>query len=320
MSEKLNAFAALHRPAIEARLQQRCPRSVLAGTFNLNEALRNAVSCGGKRIRPLLTLLAASSLGVPTEDVLEIACGVEFLHLSSVILDDLPAMDDAQMRYHRPALHILYGEATAILAAMALYAEAFGIFSQWPSVVREAVRAVGCDGMAGGQAADLLGVRPSLLAKTTSLIRFALTAGALAAQAPPEPLRALARFGELIGEAYQICDDLMDELATESYTGKSVGQDRRHGRSALDAGCGLESALTRACLLVEAAVKTLNEGLSPYGETDTLCDFAETIIQRINDLVEGNHVDAGGSRRAAHASGAECDVMAADPDRRGRSR
>ncbi len=316
MPEKLNAFVTLHRPAIEARLQQRCPRSALAGTGKLNEALRCAISGGGKRVRPLLTLLAAGSLGGPKEDALEIACGVEFLHLSSVILDDLPAMDDGQMRHHRPALHILYGEATAILAAMALYAEAFGIFSKWPPVVREAVRAVGCDGMAGGQAADLLGVRPSSFAKTTSLIRLALTASGLAAQAPPEPLRALASFGELAGEAYQICDDLMDELASESFAGKSVGQDRRHGRPAIVAGCGLQAARARVCLLVDAAVKTLHEGLPPSSETDLLCDFAETIVLRMNDLVERSHVDAGGGRRAAHAGGAECDVMASDPDRR----
>ncbi|MGC8761406.1 MAG: polyprenyl synthetase family protein [Bryobacteraceae bacterium] len=315
MSETLTAYTARYRPMIERRLGQLCPRSSLEGTAGLNEALRCAVSGAGKRIRPLLTMLAAGAVRVPPEEALDLACGIEFLHISSVILDDLPAMDDARVRHHRPALHILYGEATALLAALALYAEAFRIFSRYPGLVEEAVRAVGCDGMIGGQQADLLGVRPSLLAKTTSLIRFALSAGAIAARAPDAQTLALARFGVLVGEAYQICDDLVDELASESVAGKTVGQDRRHGRPGFAAGSGLPAACRRARQLVEAAVAALEQALPVCGEREALGDFARTILRRINDLVEKKHADADGSGPVAPPGGRKRGLLAADPGR-----
>jgi len=315
MPETLTAYAARYRPLIERRLERLCPGSSLEGAAPLNQALRCAVSGAGKRMRPLLTLLSASAFGLPAEDALDVACGVEFLHISSVILDDLPAMDDALMRHHRPALHILYGEATALLAALALYAEAFRIFSRCPGLVEEAVRAVGCDGMIGGQQADLLGVRPSLLAKTTSLIRFALSAGAMAAGASLPQRIALARFGDLTGEAYQICDDLMDELASEGIAGKTVGQDRRHGRPAFPAGSGLPAACGRARQLVEAAMAALDQALPPCGEREALGDFAQTILRRINDLLEKTHGDVDGGGRVVAFGGRERGLLAADQDR-----
>jgi len=313
MPERLNAFAEAYGPEIEARLRRLCPRSSLAGAEKLNEALIYAISSGGKRVRPLLCLLAAGVLRTPAETALEIACGVEFLHLSSVILDDLPAMDDAKTRRHRPALHVAYGEAVAILAAMALYAEAFSIFAPWPPIVREAAQATGCNGMTGGQAADLNGPGASRFEKTTALMRFALTAGGMAGQADAGQLDVLARFGALTGEAYQICDDLLDALGSERLAGKTVGQDVRHGKRVFAPGFGIEEARRRMQGLIAEAVRTLRAGLPPCGEADALCEFAGGIVERAAVLVENTHVDTGGGGRAAGAGGGECGVVAAGP-------
>lgn len=314
MPDRLNAFTEAYKPILEARLRRLCPRSSLAGAERLNEALDYAISSGGKRIRPLLCLLAAGVFRAPRETALEIACGVEFLHLSSVILDDLPALDDAKTRRHRPALHVAYGEAVAILAAMALYAEAFAIFAPWPAIAGKAAQAAGCEGMTGGQAADLNGAGASRLEKTTALMRFALTAGALAGDATADHLNALAHFGTLAGEAYQICDDLLDAVGSEDLAGKTVGQDRRHGRRAFAPGVGVEEARSRIRALIEAAVSTLRAALPACGELDALCEFAEGIGRRAAVLVENTHVDTGGGGSAAGAGGGECGVLAAGPE------
>lgn len=311
MRNVLTGFAEGELPRLEARLRELCPRSTLEGTGTLNEAVMYAVSSGGKRVRPLLTLLAARVFRAPEQESLDLACGVEFLHLSSVILDDLPAMDDAKTRRHRPALHVVYGEAVAILAALAFYAQAFGIFARFPAVAREAACAVGCDGMTGGQAADLQGAGPSRLAKTTALMRFAMRTGGLAGCANEEQIDALGRFGELAGEAYQVCDDLLDALGSETSAGKTVGQDRRHGRPAVVSGWDIDAARGRVARLVEAATKALREALPASDETELLCEFAGSILARANELVETSDVDPGGSRRVASAGGGECGVVAA---------
>jgi len=225
MNERLTNFRLLNLPRIEAQLRARLPLSSFEGADRLNEALRYAVNSGGKRIRPLLTLLSSEICGIPAGDADALACAVEYLHLASVIFDDLPAMDDARMRRHLPALHLAFGEGVATLAALSLYARAFEILAGWPALVTEAARAVGAEGMAGGQAADLGGVHSARLRKTAPLICLALQGPAHAAGAGQDELAALAELGELLGEAYQILDDLLDALAAESETGKTAGQE-----------------------------------------------------------------------------------------------
>jgi geranylgeranyl diphosphate synthase type II len=157
--------------------------------------------------------------------VVKAACAVELVHASSLIIDDLPCMDDADLRRGRPALHRVYGEEVALLAGIALLNQAYALFSENPELIREAVECIGVDGMIGGQAIDLCaGPSEASLAardrKTSALMRLALTAGALAAGASRQDVAPLAAAGQQLGQAYQICDDLLD-------AGLAVDQVRR---------------------------------------------------------------------------------------------
>jgi len=311
MQGNLSDFAARNLPLIEEQLRRQLPESSLQGTERLNEALRYAISSGGKRCRPLLTLITAQAFQAPPGTALQTACAVEYLHLSSVILDDLPAMDDAKMRRHLPALHLAFDEATAILAAMALYARAFETFASFPGIIREAAEAVGCNGMTGGQAADLRGVAGTRLMKTTPLVRLALLAGARAGNAPPEQIAVLGEFGGLVGEAYQLRDDLLDALASEAATGKTGCQDSRHNRRALTPEHGVPAVFGRLESLVECAIQTLRAGFRPCLEAELLCEFAGTLRKQAMVLVHGDDADfsdcgvagAGGGQRRPLAAG-----------------
>lgn len=309
MPNDLKAFASMHLPGIEAELRRRMPRSTLAGAERLNQAVEYAVSSGGKRTRPLLTMIAAAVGGAPPEASRAAGCGVEFLHLASLILDDLPAMDDAQTRRHLPALHVAFGESLAILAALALYARAFEIFAELPALALEAARAAGSEGMTGGQAADLEAVAGSRMKKTTALIGLALTAGGIAAGCGREALRALREYGELVGEAYQLRDDLLDELAGESLTGKTAGQDRRHGRHALTRNFGADKACARIEDLARRAMEIVRQRLRPCPEAQLLCEFADSLARRAAELVERYGADCRDGR-AAGARGGQRDPVA----------
>ena len=140
---------------VESALRQQLPRCSSNGTGALEQAIECAIFPGGKRIRPVLTLLSASLEAVDIESAFAAAAALEFLHTSSLIFDDLPCMDDATVRRGRPALHLQFGEATAILAALALLNRAYGLLSGYPELLHIAIDAIGMDGMIGGQAADL---------------------------------------------------------------------------------------------------------------------------------------------------------------------
>jgi geranylgeranyl pyrophosphate synthase len=206
--------------------------------------LRSAVFPAGKRVRAYLTMIAARLGGCSEEQTLKLACAIEFVHTCSLVLDDLPSMDDADLRRGRPALHLAFGEGTAILVATALLTRAYALFAQaavaerLPRLIEEVSRCLGSDGMIAGQAAELAfsGDRraPNMLAsrdlKTSALMRLMLAAGAIAAGRPEAEIEALASFGEILGRVYQIHDDLADIVGDRLSTGKSVGQDTRHHR------------------------------------------------------------------------------------------
>ncbi len=218
------------RQLIEQALERSLPQSTLAGNARLNAAIRDAVFPGGRRMRPLFTLLGASAAGVSLEHAAPAACAVEFLHSSSLIFDDLPSMDDARLRRGRPAIHARHGESLAVLAGLALFNEAWRLFGSSPALARAAASAIGVDGMIGGQGIDLLGPAFDPAArdrKTTSLMGLTFAAGALLGGAKAEHALLLSHCGERIGRAYQVLDDLMDDCAA---TGKTTGQDARHGR------------------------------------------------------------------------------------------
>jgi geranylgeranyl diphosphate synthase type II len=312
MFDRLTNFITLHQPMIEAALEQSLPLSARHGAERLNEALRAAVFPGGKRWRPILTLLGTMTAGGAAQPALPIACAIEFLHTSSLILDDLPAMDDAKLRRGRAALHLTYGEGLALLAALALLNQAFALLASGGEaragtsrLITEAARCIGPDGMIGGQAADL-DIRASrgnshALAsrqlKTTALARLTIIAGAIASGADEQDVSALARYGDCLGAAYQICDDLLDELGESATIGKNVGQDARHLRSTFTAQFGAEGAR-------RLALDFLAEGKQALQERFGDCQTARLLIEAADLVIVG----AGPSRTSTNAASWRAEV------------
>jgi farnesyl diphosphate synthase len=240
------AFVAANRDRLEDALVARLPLSAAVGADRLNDAIRYSLFRGGKRLRPQLALASARLGGASDAQAVSIACAVEFIHTSSIVLDDLPAMDDATVRRGQPAVHVAFGEGMAILTAVALLNQAYVLLADAEQagppgggspLIREAVRCLGSAGMVAGQAVELASsgdVTDAILAsrelKTTGLMRLTTVAGAVVARAPQREADALAAFGESLGRAYQLYDDLADRVGDVQATGKSVGQDRRHRR------------------------------------------------------------------------------------------
>lgn len=225
------------------------------------------------------------------------ACAVEFLHTSSLILDDLPSMDDADVRRNRRALHLVYGEGVAVLAAVALLNQSYALLSEAAcaddgrardggSLLRAAARCVGSDGMVGGQVVDLetraASADEEALAcrdlKTVALMRLLTTAGALACGAGVEETLTLADFGECFGRAYQVCDDVWDETCTGDVMGKPARQDARHRRASAVTGFGAEGARLFARKLVARGVARLHEQFGPREEVTLLSDAAHYVL------------------------------------------
>jgi geranylgeranyl diphosphate synthase type II len=238
LTERLSDFIAQHREEFEDALEAHLPVSALAGAERFNDALRDALFPGGKRLRPVLALAASQLAGATREQGIIVGCAVEFLHSSSLILDDLPGMDDADLRRNRRALHLVYGEGIAVLAAVALLNQSYALLTRaaqmsgqagtTEALLREAARTVGADGMIGGQVIDLeMGamhaddrVLASRDLKTVALMRLMMVAGARARGADAGTIATLGQFGERFGRIYQICDDLLDELGESALSGK----------------------------------------------------------------------------------------------------
>ncbi len=262
-------------------------------------AMRYSLFAGGKRLRPILCLLAAEVCGARGEDFLLFACGLECLHTYSLIHDDLPAMDDDDLRRGQPTCHRAFDEATAILAGDGLQALAFELFSH-PDLLRSTsperllraihlvARAAGIHGMVVGQMADLLAEarpvsREELVYihrhKTAALIAASVVSGGLLAGGEGEALSALKRYGEALGLAFQIVDDILDVIGDEKELGKPVGSDVRRKKATYPALVGLEQARVRARELVEEAL----EALSPFGEkARPLQALARYVLSRKN--------------------------------------
>jgi geranylgeranyl diphosphate synthase type II len=291
MVERLTNFITLRQPMIEAALEQSLPLSARHGAERLNDALRAAVFPGGKRWRPILTLLGTMTAGGDELSAMPIACAIEFLHTSSLILDDLPAMDDARLRRGRAALHLIYGEGLAMLAALALLNQAYALMARAGAcrLIAEAALCIGPDGMIGGQAADLdirasrgdSNALASRQLKTSALARLTIVAGAVAAGADERDVAALARYGECLGAAYQICDDLLDELGESAEIGKNVGQDARHRRSTFIAQLGAEVAQRMALSLLAEGKQALRERFGERQTASLLMEAADMVISGV---------------------------------------
>jgi geranylgeranyl diphosphate synthase type II len=291
MVERLTNFITLRHPVIEAALEQSLPLSARHGAERLNDALRAAVFPGGKRWRPILTLLGTMTAGGDERSAMPVACAIEFLHTSSLILDDLPAMDDAGLRRGRAALHLIYGEGLAMLAALALLNQAYALMARAGAgrLIAEAALCIGPDGMIGGQAADLdirasrgdSNALASRQLKTSALARLTIIAGAVAAGADERDVAALGRYGECLGAAYQICDDLLDELGESAEIGKNVGQDARHRRSTFIEQLGAEGAQRTALNLLAEGKQALRERFGERRTSSLLIEAADMVIGKI---------------------------------------
>ena len=260
----------------------------------LYEAMRYAAIGGGKRLRPLLVVASSELFHTSRERAVRVGSAVECIHVYSLIHDDLPAMDDDDLRRGKPTLHKAYGEATAILAGDALHALAFEILADEAThedpfvraeLIAELARAAGPAGMAGGQMMDLTADERLDLAavtrlqqlKTGALIGFCLEAGAIMGRVPADRRLKLRGYARDVGLAFQIADDLLDEEGQEVKTGKKVGKDRARGKATFVTLLGRDRARRQAGMLVGQAV----EYLKSYGaEADLLRAIARFAIER----------------------------------------
>lgn len=248
----------------------------------LGAAMRHAVLGGGKRFRPFLAVEGARVLGLPDTAAVDAACAIECLHCYSLVHDDLPAMDNDELRRGQPTVWKSFDEATAILAGDALLTFAFELMARPSTHADPAVRAAlvlglaeasGGAGMVGGQVLDLAsekgasdlhslnGVTLIQRMKTGALIRFSAEAGAILAGASAEQQRALRIYGEALGAAFQIADDLLDAEGDASATGKAVGKDAAAGKATFVTVLGVEGARARLAELNTEA----HAALAPFG-------------------------------------------------------
>ncbi|NGM22737.1 polyprenyl synthetase family protein [Roseomonas stagni] len=260
-------------------------------------AMRYAVIGGGKRMRGFLVLEGARQFNASRQAALRVAAAIEMLHAYSLVHDDLPAMDDDDLRRGKPTVHKAFDEATAIIAGDALQTLAFGTLAEEdthsdPAVRAELVRclakAAGARGMCGGQMLDMLAeaatepldevaVGRLQLLKTGRLIEFSAEAGAILGKAPMPQRLALAAYGRDVGAAFQIADDLLDATASAEDTGKRTGKDAEAGKATLVGLLGIE----RARLQAERLVAQARQHLDSFGErADLLRDLAAYTIER----------------------------------------
>jgi farnesyl diphosphate synthase len=261
----------------------------------LYEGMRYAAIGGGKRLRPLLVVAAAGLFHVDRERALRVGLAAECIHVYSLIHDDLPAMDDDDLRRGKPTLHKAHGEAIAILAGDSLHDLAFAILANDAThedpfvrteLVAELAQAAGPSGMAGGQmmdiaaeagGLDLAAVTRLQQLKTGALIGFCLEAGAIMGRVPAEGRTKLRGYARDVGLAFQIADDLLDEEGEEQRLGKTVGKDRARGKETFVTLLGRERARQQADLLVEQAIGYLKS----YGpEADLLRAIARFAVER----------------------------------------
>ena len=275
-NSSLGAFLQTHQQRVSSALDHWLPRSETLPE-RLHEAMRYAVLNGGKRIRPVLVYAAGQALGVPAEQLDGPACAVELIHAYSLVHDDLPSMDNDELRRGIPTCHIAFDEATAMLAGDALQSLAFYILTHDPNMVSNArlrlemvetlAYASGSRGMAGGQAIDLAYVGRELnlielenmhIHKTGALIRAAVQLGALSnCDLDPAVLDKLDHYGKCIGLAFQIQDDILDVESDTQTLGKTQGADLARNKPTYPAIVGIKRAKVMAAELVEQSLESL---------------------------------------------------------------
>lgn len=281
------------RTLVDTELDRRIASQ--SASEQLQEAMRYSVLGGGKRIRPALTLAAATALGQSIDVALVPACAIELVHAYSLVHDDLPAMDNDELRRGRPTAHIAFNEATAILAGDALQALAFEWLADAPGIeaparltmIKELARASGHGGMVGGQSIDLESVGKNLsLAqletmhrhKTGALIEASVRIGALTASGVSErSLTALTGYAKALGLAFQVQDDLLDIEGDTDVIGKPQGSDAARSKPTYPALLGLAGARKHLAALLDSALESLQD----FGpEADPLRAMADYVVAR----------------------------------------
>ena len=290
---KLSSFFEEDRLAVEAALERLLPANS-ATPSSIHTAMRYSVFAGGKRMRPILCLESARIFSSDVTPALHPACAIEFIHTYSLIHDDLPALDNDDLRRGKPTCHKKFGEAIAILAGDALLTLAFESIGATPvpaerrvSILTEVASAAGTiNGMVGGQVADVEAegkrIDPQMLeyihrSKTAALIRASITSGALCAGAGPDDVARLRRFGETIGWAFQVTDDILDVEESSAALGKTAGKDIAQQKATYPAVYGLERS---HAIAKELATKAIAE-LAPYSDRAArLREIAEYLVLR----------------------------------------
>ncbi|MDD5261409.1 MAG: polyprenyl synthetase family protein [Methylacidiphilales bacterium] len=262
----------------------------------IHKAMRYSLFAGGKRLRPILCLAAAESVGGKVQAAMPLACALECIHTYSLIHDDLPSMDDDDLRRGKPTSHKVFGEGVAVLAGDALLTHAFELAARvpgWPrysvaAVVSELARASGSKALIAGQVADLecegKKISPAELAyihrnKTAALISASIRLGAMSGNASSADLKTLTRFGEALGLAFQVIDDILDITQTSEQLGKSAGKDLKAQKATYPAILGMEKAQKEAKRLTRLAQSTI-KSMGP--KAAPLQAIAEYLLSRKN--------------------------------------
>ncbi len=290
----ISAFLQAQREDVDRELGRLLPSDV-SWPETLHRAIRHSVFAGGKRLRPILCLAAGETAGAPPGRLLAPACGLEMIHTYSLIHDDLPALDDDDLRRGVPTCHVAFGEATAILAGDALLTHGLGTLARYPEggefaaakirVLETVVDAIGTRGMIGGQAADLesenqpdpsealvLSIHEN---KTGRLIRAALAVGAILSGAPRDVLRTLEAYGRAVGLAFQIKDDLLDVEADAATLGKQAGKDAAAGKATFPGVWGVERSRAMLREQIEQAIESARTLPARGGRLPELARYVE---------------------------------------------
>jgi geranylgeranyl diphosphate synthase, type II len=294
----IKLYLAKKKEIVDKALEKLVPPAH-AFPVSVHEAMRYSLFGGGKRIRPILAIAAAEALGATTADLLPVAGSLELIHTYSLIHDDLPAMDDDDFRRGRATCHKRYGEAMAILAGDGLLNLAFEVLSdprrlkaipanRLLDIMKEISTASGVSGMIGGQVVDIESEGkdvdfPTLeyihTHKTGALIRSSVRVGALYAKAGKRQFAALTHYGEMVGLAFQITDDILDITGKREETGKDVGSDIKKGKKTFPGFYGLEESRIRAREVAGKAIQAIKDF---DRKADPLRELATFIVNRVN--------------------------------------
>jgi farnesyl diphosphate synthase len=291
---QFDAWAAAELDAVESALDAWVPADAPAG---LGQAMRYGVLDGGKRLRPLLVLAAAQAVDGEREAALRAACAVELIHAYSLVHDDMPCMDNDVLRRGKPTVHVRFGEAQAMLAGDAMQALAFEVLTPEQGVAPALqarlcallARAAGHAGMAGGQAIDLASIGKPLdeqslrdmhHRKTGALLQGSVLMGAACGPIDPAGWDALAVYGDALGLAFQVVDDILDVTQASETLGKTAGKDLDNNKPTYVSVLGLERARAHALELRETAQAALRH--SGLADTTALSLLADKVVERDN--------------------------------------